>query len=161
MWTDQRGSEVLPLPECVRLLAVAAKGGMIGHLAVSTGHAPVIRPVNFAYHDESIILRVGPGLMAEAAADALVSFEIDCLDSATNMAWSVLVRGLATLLGEEERREVSHVALTPLVPSPGDTVLSVRLDVVSGRRFPMEPVAPSGGGSSVAGQQSTARPSPP
>jgi hypothetical protein len=49
----------------------------------------------------------------------------------------VLVRGLATPLEESERQAIAEVAPTPLVPSPGDMIFVVRLDVVTGRRFPL------------------------
>jgi uncharacterized protein len=138
MWTDQRGSEVLALPECHRLLAAAAREHLIGRLGVSTKHAPMIQPVNFAYHDRRIILRLGSGLMASAATGALVAFEVDHVDRRTSVAWSVLVRGLATPYQESERLGEAYVAPTPLVPSPGDTVLNIRLDVVTGRHFRLD-----------------------
>src|ERR1700681_2194426 len=142
MWTDQRGSEILPLPECLRLLATAAKDGSIGRLGVSTQQAPIIQPVNFAYHDRRIVLRLGLGLMADAAAGALVAFEVDHLDRKARVAWSVLVRGLATSLEESERMGATYIAPTPLVPAPGDTVLVVRLDSVTGRRFRLDSATP-------------------
>jgi Pyridoxamine 5'-phosphate oxidase len=142
MWTDQRGSEILFLPECLLLLATAAKDGSIGRLGVSTQRAPIIQPVNFAYHDRRIVLRLGPGLMADTAGGALVAFEVDHLDRIARVAWSVLVRGLATPLAESERLGATYVAPTPLVPAPGDTVLVVRLDVVTGRRFRLDNATP-------------------
>jgi uncharacterized protein len=143
MWTDERGSEILFLPECLRLLAKAAKAGSVGRLGVSTQRAPVIQPVNFAYHHRRIVLRLGPGLMADAARGALVAFEVDHLDEKAGVAWSVLVRGLATPLEESERLGAAYVAPTPLVPTPGDLVLVVRLDVVTGRRFQLDNATPN------------------
>ena len=142
MWVDQRGSEILPLPECLRLLASAARDGLIGRLGVSTHQAPIIQPVNFAYHDRRIVLRLGSGLMAEAVAGTLVAFEVDHLDRKARVAWSVLVRGLATPLGQSERLGAAYVAPTPLIPAPGDMVLVVRLDVVTGRQFPLDNATP-------------------
>lgn len=125
------------------MLATAAKDGSIGRLGVSTQRAPIIQPVNFAYHDRRIVLRLGPGLMADAAAGALVAFEVDHLDQTASVAWSVLVRGLATPLEESERLGAAYIAPTPLVPAPGDTVLVVRLDIVTGRRFPLDDATPN------------------
>ena len=71
---DQRGSEVVPLPECLRLLAEAAKQGAIGRLAVSQEQAPLVRPANFTYSDRCILVRLGPGIICDAAAGALVAF---------------------------------------------------------------------------------------
>ncbi len=157
MWTDQRGSEILPLPECLRLLAAAAREGLIGRLSVSTQQAPIIQPVNFAYHDRRIILRLGSGRMAGAAAGALVAFEVDHLDRKARVAWSVLVRGLATPHAESERLRAAYVAPTPLVPLPGDTVLVIRLDVVTGRKFRLDNAPSQAVGRQPAGLSAVAK----
>jgi nitroimidazol reductase NimA-like FMN-containing flavoprotein (pyridoxamine 5'-phosphate oxidase superfamily) len=135
MWVDRRGSEIVPQAECVRLLATAAKQGSVGRLAVSQEHAPLVQPVNFAYQDRQIIVRVGSGAMASAATGCLVAFQVDHLDPTAGEAWSVLVRGLAVPVEEGEQLGAVHVAPVPLVPSPGDKLLAIRLDVVTGRRF--------------------------
>lgn len=146
MWIDQRGSEVLSDAECHRLLALAAKEGEVGRMAVSRPTAPVIHPVNFAYHDRHVLVRLGTGFMAEAAAGALVAFEIDRVDPQAAVAWSVLVRGLATVLsGNDQRVDSGHpppedLAPHPFVPSPGHVILSIRADVIDGRRFSLVPV---------------------
>jgi uncharacterized protein len=138
MWTDQRGSELLFLAECRRLLASAAKEGLTGRLGISTQQAPIIQPVNFAYHHNQIVVRLGSGHMADIISGALVAFEVDHVDHEAQTAWSVLVRGLATPLEGSEGRAAAKFAPTPLVPAPGDAVFVVRLDVVTGRRFPLE-----------------------
>ncbi len=137
MWTDQRGSEVLFLAECRRLLALAAKEGLTGRLGIPTQQAPIIQPVNFAYHQEQIVVRLGSGHMADSISGAHIAFEVDHVNHKTHTAWSVLVRGLATPLEESKNRASSKFSPTPLVPVPGETVFVVRLDVVTGRRFPL------------------------
>jgi nitroimidazol reductase NimA-like FMN-containing flavoprotein (pyridoxamine 5'-phosphate oxidase superfamily) len=125
---------VLPSPECMRLLAVAAKDGGIGRIGVSTDQAPVVIPVNFTLHDDQILVRMGTGFFSQAAAGHLVAFEVDNVDSDAGVAWSVLVRGLATLI--ESPTEIEFAAAPhPLVPEPGDMVLVVRPDILTGRRF--------------------------
>ncbi|MGA2521845.1 MAG: pyridoxamine 5'-phosphate oxidase family protein [Acidimicrobiales bacterium] len=144
MWVDQRGSEIISLNECLRLLAMAAKRGAVGRLAVSRQEAPLIQPVNFAYRDRRVLVRLGSGAMESAAIGGLVAFEVDDLDREAGRAWSVLVRGLAVALDEPERLGDAHVAPVPLVPSPGDTMLAIRLDVVTGRRFRLHPPSAQG-----------------
>jgi hypothetical protein len=63
-----------------------------------------------------------------------VAFEVDHVDPEGGTAWSVLVRGLATLV-ESPSREELQAAAHPLVPEPGDMLLIVRPDIVSGRQF--------------------------
>ncbi len=139
VWIDQRGSEVVPLPECLRLLAAAAKKGAIGRIAVSQDQAPLVRPANFTYHDRYLAVRLGPGAIGSAAAGALVAFEVDEVDRENGVAWSVLVRGLATVLTPETERDTGiKVVPAPLVPEPGEMVLAIRADVVTGRRFPVQ-----------------------
>ena len=81
-----------------------------------------------------ILLRVGTGFLSLAASGRLVAFEVDHIDPATDTAWSVLVRGLATLEGHPTDEELAAVA-HPYVPRPGHQVLSIRPDVTTGRQF--------------------------
>lgn len=137
MWIDQRGSDVLPVAECLRLLAAAAKSGEIGRLAVSREDAPLVVPVNFAYDDRRVVVRLGEGMMSEVVTNALVAFETDHLDRDAGIAWSVLVRGLATPVSaspEDQSARIPDLPV-PLVPEPGEKLFVIRTDVVTGRRF--------------------------
>jgi nitroimidazol reductase NimA-like FMN-containing flavoprotein (pyridoxamine 5'-phosphate oxidase superfamily) len=133
MWKDAKGSTVLPVPECKRLLAGMAKSGGVGRLGIATDRAPVVIPVNFTLHDSRVLVRVGTGFLAQASAGHLVAFEVDHVDSGAGVAWSVLVRGLATLI--ESPTETELAAVHPLVPEPEDMVLVIRPDILTGRRF--------------------------
>jgi nitroimidazol reductase NimA-like FMN-containing flavoprotein (pyridoxamine 5'-phosphate oxidase superfamily) len=135
MWIDQRGSEVLPRTECLRLLAVAANDHAVGRLGVATEGSPIVVPVNFAYQDSAVLVRLGPGSVAAAAVGKLVSFEVDRVDEEAQQGWSVLVRGLALALEPHEVHRRWRRLPEPLVPVPGDLLLSIRGDVVTGRRF--------------------------
>jgi nitroimidazol reductase NimA-like FMN-containing flavoprotein (pyridoxamine 5'-phosphate oxidase superfamily) len=145
MWTDERGSELLPLAECLRLLATAAKKGSTGRLGISTAQAPIIQPVNFTYHDRHVVIRLGSGHLVDIISGSLVAFEVDDVDRDAHKAWSVLVRGLATPVEESELQAIAEFAPKPLVPEPGDMVFVVRLDVVTGRRFPLRTAASDAG----------------
>jgi len=134
MWIDAKGSMVLAPPECMRLLAVSAKDGGVGRLGAATDQAPVVIPVNFTLRDGQVLVRVGTGFFSQAAAGHLVAFEVDHIDSAAGTAWSVLIRGLATLIEAPTEIELAAAA-HPLVPEPGDMVLVVRPDILTGRRF--------------------------
>ncbi len=140
MWIDAKGSTVLPSPECLRLLAVEAKEGGIGRMGIATGRAPVIIPVNFTLRDGLILVRVGTGFLSQAAGGQLVAFEVDHIDSDARVVWSVLVRGLATLIEAPNQSEL-EAAGHPLVPEPGDMVLILRPDVITGRRFALRNAA--------------------
>jgi nitroimidazol reductase NimA-like FMN-containing flavoprotein (pyridoxamine 5'-phosphate oxidase superfamily) len=134
MWIDSSGATVLPASECRRLLAVAAKEGSVGRLGVSTDQAPVVIPVNFSIRDDQIVIRISSGFLSQAAAGRLVAIEVDSVDKGVGTAWSVLVRGLATLIESPGQTAMEH-APHPLVPEPGEMLLVVRPDIVTGRQF--------------------------
>ena len=46
MWTDERGSQVLEIAECRRLLSLGAKEGRRGHLGIPDHGTPLVLPVN-------------------------------------------------------------------------------------------------------------------
>ena len=137
MWIDGRGSTVITTVECKRLLALRAKEWGVGRLGIATDQAPVVIPVNFTFHDDQILARVGAGFLSSTTAGHLVAFEVDDVDTQAGIAWSVLVRGLATLIESPTEEELAAAAI-PLVPEPGDMVLVIRPDTVSGRRFEVQ-----------------------
>ncbi|HVA08760.1 MAG TPA: pyridoxamine 5'-phosphate oxidase family protein [Acidimicrobiales bacterium] len=142
MWIDDHGSEVLALPECRRLLAVGAIEHRHGHLGVPQDGAPLVLPVDYAMHGPDVVLRIGEGLFRQVDA-RLVSFQVDGVTQMSGvegdqskLVWSVLVQGLAI----EDRQNVpmTHVPL-PEVIEPGERVVRIRADVITGRRFPTAP----------------------
>ena len=135
VWIDDRGSEVLVRGECLRLLALAARRGDIGRIGIPTETSPVVVPVNFGYWETEVLLRVGPGTLAELIPGSLVAFEVDDVDRGGGVAWSVLVRGLARALPTHDVHRLWRHLPEPLAPRPGDLVFSIRSDVVTGRRF--------------------------
>ncbi len=138
MWIDERGSEVLPMSECRRLLALAAKRHHHGHLGIATGDAPVVLPLDFGVHGADVVVQVGEGLF-DRMNGRLVAFQVDnstvgpgWSDVDPEGRWSVLVRGLAL--------EVTEAAAGPGLPEPriaepGHRIVQVRADVVTGRRI--------------------------
>jgi hypothetical protein len=133
MWIDQRGSEILPAPECLRLLALAAKEGHIGRKAVNGPQSPLVIPLYFAFHDNGIRVRIGPGGLSEVVPGSLVSFEVDRVQHDDDQVWSVLVQGLASPLATCDAADLPN----PLVPTPGAVTLFIRPDVITGRRSPL------------------------
>ncbi len=134
MWIDERGSEVLNLGECRRLLAMAAKQGRPGHLGIAQDGAPLVLPVNYMVDGPDPVMRIGEGLMERVQRAALVALEVD--DPDDQRPWSVLVRGLAI---EESGSPVWADALVPRVTEPGGRMVRIRADVVTGRRLGAAP----------------------
>jgi nitroimidazol reductase NimA-like FMN-containing flavoprotein (pyridoxamine 5'-phosphate oxidase superfamily) len=140
---DQRGSEVLERNECLRLLAVGAGG--IGRVGFVDSEGVVIEPVNYRMLEHDVMVQVGEGSILDAARQqAIVGFEIDEVDTAGGHAWSVLVRGLATVLdGEDQPENARPLAGEPLIPESGESFVRIRTGILSGRRFPLRPSSAS------------------
>ena len=141
MWLDQRGSEVLVRSECQRLLALGAGG--VGRVGLVEPEGVLVLPVNYRMLDEDIVIQVGEGSILDAAREqAIVGFEIDDVDVAEGRAWSVFVRGLATVLDPNERPSSGSarpLERGPLVPEPGLAFVRIRTGVLTGRRFALLP----------------------
>ncbi|MGY1830429.1 pyridoxamine 5'-phosphate oxidase family protein [Geodermatophilus sp. SYSU D01180] len=125
----------IPVEECHRLLATQE----IGRLGVNAEHHPLIFPVNYAMDGTTIVIRTSPGTKLAAAEHANVSFEVDEIDRRTRSGWSVLVRGVAEVVGPEHRADlVARTRATGLEPwAPGEHGHWVRLipTAVTGRRI--------------------------
>ena len=139
MWIDERGSEVLPVSECRRLLALGAKFGLHGHLGITDGGSPLVLPVDYTVDGSDVILRIGDHLFAEAYRE-VVAFQVDNAGSdavgSSEGRWSVLVRGLVT--GPVEHG--TALALPhPRVAEPGQHLVRLRSDVLTGRRLRPSP----------------------
>ncbi len=134
-WIDQRGSEVLSHNECLRLLMVGAGG--VGRVGMVSADRAVIEPVLYRMLDRDIVVQVGPGSILETARrSGVVSFEIDSLTQ--HEAWSVLARGPAReVAAEVVSTHARPPGGRPIVPEPGSSFVSIRTDVLSGRRFPI------------------------
>lgn len=146
MWIDERGSEVLPLAECRRLLALGAKQHHHGHLGVPTEGAPLVLPSDYAVHGMDVLIQIGEGLF-DKVHDRLVAFQVDHSpddpgdsDPDAGVQWSVLVRGLASELDQAVGRD--HLP-QPRVARPGRRLVHVRGDIVTGRRLRSSHVGPN------------------
>lgn len=128
-WIDERGSEVLEAPECRRLLALGAKEGRHGHVAVAEADTPVVLPVDYTVYQGDIVVLVGEGLFHRLDG-RLVAFQVDGTDG---QLWSVLAQGLAA---ESHDPEAAAHLPHPHVARPGRRVIRIRTDVLSGRRVP-------------------------
>ncbi|WP_285320242.1 pyridoxamine 5'-phosphate oxidase family protein [Pseudarthrobacter sp. lyk4-40-TYG-27] len=125
--------ENLSFDDCWELLA----NDTVGRLAIVVDEHPEIFPVNYIVHLRSIVFRTAPGSkLWGAKMERPASLEIDGYDPATEMAWSVVVRGDTGII--EDQAVKDHVDGLGLEPwQPGEKANYVRLNAkaLTGRRF--------------------------
>lgn len=95
--------------DCERLL----QAGVAGRAAVCTPAGPHIVPVNYWWLDRSVVLRTTPySTLGTYGRGAVLAFEVDHFDPATQHGWSVVARGRAESVTDQmelnELREASR-----------------------------------------------------
>jgi hypothetical protein len=134
MTIDPRnGMEILSPDECWALL----DDEEVGRLAVAIGGEVDIFPLNFVVADRTIVFRTAEGSkLAEIAANARVSFEIDGYDPGTGEAWSVVLKGLAQVLQRfSDIYSAEELPLFPWNAAPKQWFVRITPRELSGRRF--------------------------
>lgn len=133
--TDHAGLEVLPLTECLRLLASVP----VGRIAFCADGEVVVLPVNHLVDGQGIVFRTAAGSKLSAAENAgVVAFEADDYDARAKSGWSVVVNGRAEILYENTETQ----RLSGLGPHPWATAVDrpfwirIRPTSVSGRQLP-------------------------
>ncbi|HEY5114846.1 MAG TPA: pyridoxamine 5'-phosphate oxidase family protein [Nakamurella sp.] len=108
---DHSGLGVLPREECLRRLGSAR----VGRVAFVSQGDPVILPVNHGMDGESVIFRTASGSKLLASDSELpVAFEVDGYDVDRRAGWSVMVRGVATTV--EDQEEIKRLNLIGVWP---------------------------------------------
>lgn len=125
--------DLMTPPECWQLLA----GHRVGRVAVMGGHGPEIYPINYAVDGHTIVFRTDPGTkLASLLRWSSVGFEIDHVDELHRVGWSVLVKGDAREVVDED--ELAALRQLPLdVWTTGEAAHWVRIipQEVTGRRL--------------------------
>jgi nitroimidazol reductase NimA-like FMN-containing flavoprotein (pyridoxamine 5'-phosphate oxidase superfamily) len=128
-------TEVLGADDCWRLL----RGVALGRLAVWVDDHPELFPLNFRTDHETIVFRTAPGTKLSAALTGKpVALEADHINSRTNQAWSVVVKGQAAEVEQTEEFRVNVAQLLlPWSPGAKDRFVRITPDTITGRRFTM------------------------
>jgi len=133
--TDHAGLVVLKLDECLHLMSTVA----VGRVAFNADGDTEVLPVNFVLDGINVAFRTvqGSKLGAAVAADA-VTFEVDAFDDSTSSGWSVLAKGQAELILDDDT--ISHLdskGLRPYVTSvPRPYWVVIRPHTITGRQVP-------------------------
>jgi hypothetical protein len=125
----------LTVPECWKLLASVP----IGRVVFSQYALPAIRVVNHIVDDHEIIVRSHQGatIVGHAAVDggAVVCYEADDMDPASQTGWSVVVTGMARPVYDPDACARYSQLLVPWVPGDMDQIIAIEPSIVTGRRL--------------------------
>jgi uncharacterized protein len=135
MTTDRNGLSVLNVDECMRLLTSHVP--RVGRLAFVVGNRPVILPVNYVFHEGSVVFRSDAGAKLSAASEAAhVAFEVDQIDTTWEEGWSVLVQGRAEAVTDpDELERLESLPLRPWGPGVKPSYVRIMSSEISGRRI--------------------------
>jgi len=101
---DHAGLEILSPEECRTLLATTA----VGRIAFLDRGDPTILPVTIGIWDGAVVFTTAPGSKLQAAImNEPVAIEVDDWDAETHTGWSVLVKGMATVV--DNGREIDSL----------------------------------------------------
>lgn len=105
-----------------------------GRIAFHLGPEVHLTPINYAVSGRSLLFRTAPGSkLVGCIMNPDVVFEIDQFDE--HEASSVVVRGSARRLDEDQQYRADETALHPWVPTHKYEVVEIKADEVTGRRF--------------------------
>ena len=113
------------------------RGREIGRLAYHLVGEVHIVPINYLVSDGQLLFRTSPGskLLGVVMHDD-VAFEVDEFDE--HEARSVIVRGTARLLREDEADRANALPLRSWVPTDKDEVVAIDVREISGRAFRLD-----------------------
>lgn len=135
----QRRMVPLTRHECLQLLATRS----VGRLGVITGSRPQIFPVNYRVYADGVAFRVGAdGVLGGLSRPQPVAFQLDEVDEARQVGWSVLLQGSTRMVDDPvERERVLAVLQIPWAVGLRPRVIHVRADQLTGRRVLRVPPA--------------------
>ena len=130
MGFDDTVTTELTTSQCWELL----RADEFGRLAFRMSDEVHLVPINYAVDGDTILFRTAEGnKLLGVTMHPQVVFEIDAYDDAR--AHSVIVRGLARVLGEDEEHRAEHVPLRPWVDTPKYNVVEIVPTQITGRAF--------------------------
>lgn len=129
-------SKLMPT-ECRRLITP----GGVGRIAFSAASGPIVVPVNFVVLADTIVVRTAEGTVIDGHAAELAALEVDHIDEALCLGWSVLVRGPAHRVAHpaELRRLQEDAAVWPWPGGDREVYVRIVPREITGRRIELRP----------------------
>ncbi|MEV1063593.1 pyridoxamine 5'-phosphate oxidase family protein [Streptomyces sp. NPDC050263] len=128
------GFRELDRQECLRLLATVP----VGRIVYTRQALPAVLPVNFRLdHDGAVLVRTSASSALVSAIDgAVVAFEADEVDAATQSGWSVVTMGTATLVTDPaEHTRLLQTGPRSWAPAPQEVFVRIDPELVTGREL--------------------------
>jgi len=130
--------EELDEDTCLQLISP----GGIGRIAYSSRFGPAVLPVNYTLHGGAVVFRTAEhGSMDEdlrtgmAGAEYKVAFEIDDIDLARRVGWSVLIQGPAHHVTAAERDAAVKAGIETWAPGERELFIRIVPSRITGRRI--------------------------
>ncbi|WP_051499952.1 pyridoxamine 5'-phosphate oxidase family protein [Nocardia sp. BMG51109] len=121
--------------EAMRLLATST----FGRVVYTQDALPAIRAVNHLVDDGTVVVRTRLSSRLTSVVredpDVVVAYEVDEIDPALHVGWSVVVTGLARTVTDPGRVAHYEQLLPPWVDKTMDTVLRIEPTLVRGLRL--------------------------
>jgi uncharacterized protein len=129
-WFPGRLTE-MPAGECRDLMGSTS----VGRVAFVDEDGPVVLPVNYVLDGDTVLFRTSPATTIGRHLDsAAVAFEVDEFDDYTQSGWSVVLRGVASFVADDELAPDQHRPF-PWADGVRPLVIRVTPVSVSGRRI--------------------------
>lgn len=133
MASSDRVLEQFTRIECLELLARQD----FGRLGVVVDGRPMIFPVNYALHQDTVIFRTDVGTKFDRAVLGPVAFEVDSVDPTARTGWSVIVQGSGreiTWKVDEHSEHLRRLDVHPWVPGERERWVEIVPETITGRR---------------------------
>ncbi len=119
-------------------------GQNVGRIAFRSGDDVEIFPVTYASDGAIVLFRTATGTKFEGGLRGRIAFEVDGLDAAAGLGWSVVVKGVATEVTSARdpfSEALRERPVLPLAPGTHDHLIAIYPAEMTGRRFRPVPQA--------------------
>jgi hypothetical protein len=132
---DTKHLDELTVEVCLERLA----SERTGRLAVVVDHYPQIFCVNYVLDDFVVVFRTHVGSHLLAAHHTNIGFEVDHLDPATRLGWTVLIQGMAEDVTDRPRDATTErgkqLDIQPWAPGDKPRILRIIPAKITGREL--------------------------
>jgi uncharacterized protein len=130
MYSDGSALQQLPREECLMLMASVP----VGRIIYTRRALPAVELVNFALDHGDIVIRTDPSGKLAAARGAVVAFEADQLDLATQSGWSVTAIGSSREVTDPaEIGRLREIGLGTWAPGAREHFIRISPQLMNGR----------------------------